>query len=43
VKAKDSSRIFHVEGGLSYERTRADRCYRSPEDAEADGYRAAKR
>jgi hypothetical protein len=43
VKANGSSKIFHVPGGLSYERTRADRCYRSPADAEADGYRAAKR
>lgn len=43
VKAKESSGIYHVEGGLSYARTRADRCYLSPDAAEADGYRAAKR
>jgi len=43
VKAKVSSRIFHVPGSLAYERTRPDRCYRSPADAEADGFRAAKR
>lgn len=43
VKAKVSSRIFHVPGGLAYERTRPDRCYRSPADAEVDGFRAAKR
>lgn len=42
VKAKESSGIYHVEGGASYERTNADRCYLSPTTAEADGYRAAK-
>jgi hypothetical protein len=43
VKAKMSSRIFHVAGGLSYQRTRPDRCYRDPEAAEADGLRRAAR
>jgi pyruvate/2-oxoglutarate dehydrogenase complex dihydrolipoamide acyltransferase (E2) component len=43
VKAKLGSRIYHRPGGLSYERTRPDRCYPSPEAAEADGFRAAKR
>jgi hypothetical protein len=43
VKANAQSQIFHVPGGLSYDRTRAERCYRSPADAEADGFRAAKR
>lgn len=43
VKAKESSRIFHVPGGLSYDRTRPDRCYPTPEAAEADGFRPAKR
>jgi hypothetical protein len=42
VKAKVSSGIFHVPGGASYERTQADRCYRAPDAAEADGLRAAK-
>ncbi|MET0627110.1 MAG: hypothetical protein ABW033_01475 [Acidimicrobiia bacterium] len=42
VKAKLTSGIFHVEGGASYERTNADRCYASPEAAEADGLRASK-
>jgi hypothetical protein len=42
VKANDSSRIFHVPGGRSYARTNADRCYRSADDAVADGYRQAK-
>ena len=42
VKAKLSSGIFHVAGGASYERTQADRCYRTSDDAEADGLRAAK-
>jgi hypothetical protein len=43
VKAKMSSRIFHVEGGLNYARTKPDRCYRDPAAAEADGLRKAAR
>ena len=43
LKAKDSSKIVHQPGGLSYERTHADRCYVDLAAAEADGYRAAKR
>lgn len=43
VKAKLTSGIFHVPGGANYARTRPDRCYLSPEAAEADGLRAAKR
>jgi hypothetical protein len=43
VKANTQSRIFHVPGGGSYERTTPQRCYRTPADAEADGFRAAKR
>ena len=40
VKAKLASGIFHVPGGANYARTQADRCYVSPEAAEADGLRA---
>jgi hypothetical protein len=36
------SGIYHVPGGRSYERTTAERCYASAEDADADGYRRAK-
>ncbi len=43
VKAKLASGIYHVPGGLSYARTRPDRCYRDAEAAEADGLRAARR
>jgi hypothetical protein len=43
LKAKDSSKIVHQPGGLSYDRTHADRCYLDLDAAEADGYRAAKR
>jgi hypothetical protein len=43
VKAKMSSGIFHVAGGLNYERTKPDRCYRDPAAAEADGLRRAVR
>lgn len=42
VKANDNSGIYHVPGGRFYERTRAERCYATPEAAEADGYRRAK-
>jgi hypothetical protein len=43
VKAKLTSGIFHVPGGSNYERTHPDRCYASPEAAESDGLRPAKR
>ena len=43
VKAKLTSGIFHVPGGANYDRTKADRCYVSPEAAQSDGLRPAKR
>ena len=43
VKAKLSSKIFHVPGSASYERTHPDRCYTDAGAAEADGLRPAKR
>ena len=43
VKAKLSSKIFHVPGGQSYDRTKPDRCYRDAGAAEADGLRQSKR
>jgi hypothetical protein len=43
VKAKLSSKIFHLPGGLNYPRTVPDRCYLDVAAAEADGLRAAKR
>ncbi len=43
IKAKSSSKIFHVPGGSSYDRTVPDRCYATEADAEADGYRKAQR
>ena len=43
VKASLSSGIFHVVGGLFYERSKADRCYRDAAAASADGLRQAKR
>jgi hypothetical protein len=42
IKANDNSGIYHVPGGRSYERTKAERCYANVDDAQADGYRAAK-
>ena len=42
VKANDNSGIFHVPGGRFYDRTVAERCYASADDALADGYRPAK-
>jgi len=43
VKGNADSGIFHVPGGTSYERTVPERCYASEADAEADGFRKAKR
>jgi hypothetical protein len=42
IKANDKSRIFHVPGGRFYDRTVAERCYATEDDAVADGYRPAK-
>ncbi len=43
VKAKLSSKIYHLPGMSAYARTNPDRCYASPEAAEADGFTRAKR
>lgn len=43
IKANSTSKIFHVPGGSSYDRTVPDRCYANETDAEADGYRKAQR
>ena len=43
VKAKLSSKIFHLPGMMNYERTNPDRCYADAAGAESDGLRAAKR
>lgn len=43
VKVKLASGIFHVPGGLAYDRTAPDRCYRDATAAEADGFRPSKR
>ena len=43
IKGNNGSKIFHVPGGSSYDRTAPERCYARAEDAEADGYRQAKR
>ena len=43
IKGNADSMIFHVPGGMSYDRTHAERCYCTAEDAEADGFRQAKR
>ena len=42
IKANANSGIYHVPGGRFYGRTVPERCYARAEDAEADGYRAAK-
>jgi hypothetical protein len=42
IKGNSNSRIYHVPGGRSYDRTVPERCYASAAGAEADGYRAAK-
>jgi len=43
VKAKRSSNIFHVPGGLNYDRTVPDRCYRDEAAAIADGFVKSRR
>lgn len=43
IKAKQASKIFHVPGGLFYDRTAPDRCFANEADAEAAGYRQARR
>lgn len=43
IKGNAQSKIFHVPGGGSYERTKAERCYCDEASAEADGFRKAKR
>jgi len=42
IKAKDSSKIFHVPGGRFYDRTKPERCYATAATATADGYRQSK-
>lgn len=43
VKVKLASGIYHLPGGANYGRTRPDRCYATPEAAEAGGFTKAKR
>lgn len=43
VKVKLRSGLFHLPGMVVYGRTNADRCYRSPEEAAAAGFRRAAR
>lgn len=43
IKAKLSSKLYHLPGMLAYERTKPDRCYADEAAAEADGLRRAKR
>ncbi len=42
IKGKLGSGIYHMPGGMNYERTHPDRCYLDPEAAEHDGLRPAK-
>ena len=42
VKGKSASGIYHVPGGLNYERTHPDRCYVDAAAAEQDGLRPSK-
>ncbi len=43
IKVNARSGIYHVPGGASYDRTTPERCYPTAEEAEADGFRPAKR
>jgi len=42
VKAKLTSGIYHVPGGMNYARTHPDRCYVDTAAAERDGLRPSK-
>lgn len=43
IKGNADSGIFHVPGGMFYDRTIPERCYATAKDAETDGFRQAKR
>lgn len=43
IKAKLSSKIFHLPGMFAYERTVPDRCYAESDQAVRDGFRQARR
>lgn len=43
IKVNERSGIYHVPGGLSYDRTSPTRCYPDEAAATADGFRRAKR
>jgi hypothetical protein len=43
IKAKLSSKLFHLPGMLAYDRCKPDRCYATEPDAVADGLQKAKR
>lgn len=43
IKANQRSGIYHLPGDLAYGRTNPNRCYRTAEAAERDGYRHALR
>lgn len=42
VKAKLGSGIYHLPGGVNYDRTKPDRCYLDATAAESDGLRPSK-
>ena len=42
VKGNADSRIFHMPGDLYYYETFPERCFKTPQDAMAAGYRRAK-
>jgi hypothetical protein len=43
VKAKRSTRLYREPGTAAYDRAKPDRCYVTPQAAEADGFMRAKR
>jgi len=43
IKANRDSRIYHLRGGQFYERTRAELCFATTEDAKRAGYRRSQR
>lgn len=43
IKGNAQSGIYHVPGGASYGRTKAEKCFATESDALSAGYRASKR
>ncbi len=43
INRRRKTRIYHMPGGAWYKRTKPEKCFRTEEDARADGFRRSKR